>query len=1773
MSISVKDLDPAFQGLSNKPGLDVWRLDQGQVVAVPKADHGKFFTKDAYIVLKTSGSKHGGAVMYAIHYWLGKSTTQDDAAMAAIKTVDLDAALGGKAAQYRETQGHESDLLLSYFRPCIIATPGSWGHPDPEASQPRLLQVKGRRFIHVRQVAVARSSLSHSEIFVLDTRSKLFQFTGANASKQERVKGMEVMQLLQDTQYGGKAPIAIIDDGKLDDPESNEFWDMFGGFAPIAKKSQGEDDVEVKPTPPTLYSSVRPTPPTPLCAADQPPSSPPPFPPTLPVHCSVSPSPRHCSKHIRLSFTAVHASTRAALLSAPVVARALAIAPLVDVLLRCALLLCFTGCSSPCPLAHLRLCMAPVCTPLAYHVRTCICATLIPVQIKFLSLTRFSSSTLLSSLLPVSPTQPFHSTSRPLYSLPISALSSSQAASQLVSGDGLQEVGAGAVKKLQLEGNKCYLVDMGPTVFVWFGRISSLDERRAACIAAEVRLLALRAPARRGGAGGGKEGGKGEGVRGGGREREAKWGGWGTGGRTGNSEGGPGIEGGGWAILPLQLDKPRSFPPPISPRSLPTFSFLILLPLALLPSCHVLVPLPPLEPRYGGRHHTQLVVGKKPPSVRVVRAALCPSNPSFPCSPPLMPPPRAPSPPSAHQTQLVVGKKPPSVRVTQLVVGKKPPSVRVVRMPERFELPAFKACFSDWPVVPVLGGGEGGNKLKAMLKQSGVVDKAAPKGAAGGSDEHPPLAETPGDLKSSSPTSSSLTDFPPFFPFLLASPHPPPSSRLPLLTPPISYLAPLVPRPSITSFFFLLSSPFTVLPSFPLPRLSSSTPPSSPPPLLPTSRPPFLPASHPPPVPFSPPPASPPPLPLLPFSSRPAASPPPLLPASAPAPTGVEGGGEQQGGGGSGGGGEVPRGGELPGAAHVHPRPQARVPALPLDGQRHLCSNPRGKANYRLLVNTPITPIASCSHRLSSPSATIALSPPTALSSLSPSRSSLTHPPPLLSPALSPPTPSLQPGGSHGSHGAGSADHGWAQRQRHSGEHPCPPRSLMLRAALGRVRQLSQCPVRVVQGREPEQFLSLFKNHLLFLKVRCPSSLPQCLSVPSVCQYAGKAAEAYDAAGIALFRVRARDNGLILAVQMDTVPRSLNSSECMLLQTPSNPFLWVGKNSSEADKAAATTAAEIFKPGVALKQLAEGKETSVFWGHLGALYAALSSLCLPGALHPPSPFPASPLTPSPLLSPLPPLPPYLPSPLTPLALPPSVAQPGVALKQLAEGKETSVFWGHLGAKGDYPAQREQREAERDARLFHYTGTAAAAKVVEVPNYEQEDLISEDVMLLDTHSEVYVWVGVNLPDKDKKDAFEYAQVRGKTLSRNSPRPSPLHSFPALWHSPPASWHFPLPRGTVPLPLPPSLPPLSLWQRYVEQVAGSEGRSKEVTIIRVVEGFEPPMFTTHFQWDPTKTAAFVDPHERKLAHLQGREVELSDVSAIGGVGHGAWGRGGMVHGGVGHGAWGRGGMVHGGVGAWEHGGVGGVGAWGQGGAAKRKLATLGLASSHPAAAGAAAAAPADAEPATAAPPAEVVAAAAAHAAKDSASSQMAAAMAALKGSIKGVPTKPDPAAAAPAAAAPAPPATPEPAPAAEAAAPMSAASQRAAAIAALSGTLTAEKRKSEWRFLLHGAMSLPSVLDWSCGGGAAYSIPKVQSPAATARSPSSTPEPQPVASPAAVTPSSPVPAPIPEGDEPSDAAGAEAAVEGAVFALERLTVNSTDPAPGIDTKKREVRDEQE
>uniref|UniRef100_A0A2C9UM86 HP domain-containing protein n=1 Tax=Manihot esculenta TaxID=3983 RepID=A0A2C9UM86_MANES len=246
MAVSMRDLDPAFQGAGQKAGLEIWRIENFHPVPVPKSSYGKFFVGDSYVVLKTTSLK-SGALRHEIHYWLGKDTSQDEAGCAAIKTIELDAALGGRAVQYREVQGHETEKFLSYFKPCIIPQEGGvasgFKHAEAEEHQTRLFVCKGKRVVHVKEVPFARSSLNHDDIFVLDTESKIFQFNGSNSSIQERAKALEVVQYIKDTYHDGKCEVAAIEDGKLmADAETGEFWGLFGGFAPLPRKTSTDED-------------------------------------------------------------------------------------------------------------------------------------------------------------------------------------------------------------------------------------------------------------------------------------------------------------------------------------------------------------------------------------------------------------------------------------------------------------------------------------------------------------------------------------------------------------------------------------------------------------------------------------------------------------------------------------------------------------------------------------------------------------------------------------------------------------------------------------------------------------------------------------------------------------------------------------------------------------------------------------------------------------------------------------------------------------------------------------------------------------------------------------------------------------------------------------------------------------------------------------------------------------------------------------------------------------------------------------------------------------------------------------------------------------------------------------------------------------------------------------------------------------------------------------------------------------------------------------------
>lgn len=258
MSSSVKELEPAFQGAGQKVGTEIWRIENFQPVPLSKSDYGKFYSGDSYIILQTSPGK-GGAYLYDIHFWIGKDTSQDEAGTAAIKTVELDAILGGRAVQHREIQGHETDRFLSYFKPCIVPLEGGvasgFKMVEEEKFETRLYICKGKRVVRLRQVPFSRSSLNHDDVFILDTKDKIYQFNGANSNIQERAKALEVIQFLKDKYHEGKCDVAIVDDGNLQaESDSGEFWVLFGGFAPISKKVATEDDIIPEKSPPRLFS-------------------------------------------------------------------------------------------------------------------------------------------------------------------------------------------------------------------------------------------------------------------------------------------------------------------------------------------------------------------------------------------------------------------------------------------------------------------------------------------------------------------------------------------------------------------------------------------------------------------------------------------------------------------------------------------------------------------------------------------------------------------------------------------------------------------------------------------------------------------------------------------------------------------------------------------------------------------------------------------------------------------------------------------------------------------------------------------------------------------------------------------------------------------------------------------------------------------------------------------------------------------------------------------------------------------------------------------------------------------------------------------------------------------------------------------------------------------------------------------------------------------------------------------------------------------------------
>ena len=230
--------DPSFVGAGSAPGtLELWRIEQFQCVKVSPVA-GKLFSGDSYILLSTSST-----LRHTIHYWLGGQSSQDERGVASYKAAELDELLGGAATQYREVEGNESPLFLSYFKATgltyLAGGVESGTHHATAAAGARLLQLRGKRTVRAKEVPLAAASLTQRDVFLLDAgtgKNQLFLFNGPHASLYEKAKGVEVAAALNADERGGKAALVHMDD----EPNHAEFWGLLGGYVNPATLPAGD---------------------------------------------------------------------------------------------------------------------------------------------------------------------------------------------------------------------------------------------------------------------------------------------------------------------------------------------------------------------------------------------------------------------------------------------------------------------------------------------------------------------------------------------------------------------------------------------------------------------------------------------------------------------------------------------------------------------------------------------------------------------------------------------------------------------------------------------------------------------------------------------------------------------------------------------------------------------------------------------------------------------------------------------------------------------------------------------------------------------------------------------------------------------------------------------------------------------------------------------------------------------------------------------------------------------------------------------------------------------------------------------------------------------------------------------------------------------------------------------------------------------------------------------------------------------------------------------
>ncbi|KAF7468547.1 Hypothetical predicted protein [Marmota monax] len=206
--------------------VEVWRIENLELVPVEHQWHGFFYGGDCYLVLYTY--EVNGKPNYILYIWQGRHASQDELAASAYQAVQLDQQLDGAPVQVRVSMGKEPRHFMAIFKGKLVIYEGGTSRkgntePDPPV---RLFQIRGNDKSNTKAVEVPAfaSSLNSNDVFLLKTQAEHYLWYGKGSSGDERAMAKELASLLCD---GTEETVA-------EGQESAEFWDLLGGKTPYA---------------------------------------------------------------------------------------------------------------------------------------------------------------------------------------------------------------------------------------------------------------------------------------------------------------------------------------------------------------------------------------------------------------------------------------------------------------------------------------------------------------------------------------------------------------------------------------------------------------------------------------------------------------------------------------------------------------------------------------------------------------------------------------------------------------------------------------------------------------------------------------------------------------------------------------------------------------------------------------------------------------------------------------------------------------------------------------------------------------------------------------------------------------------------------------------------------------------------------------------------------------------------------------------------------------------------------------------------------------------------------------------------------------------------------------------------------------------------------------------------------------------------------------------------------------------------------------------------